>query len=557
MIIKSFKFGTILLILLLGSACDKELLEERPPHLITSETLYTSLAGFETGLNGLYSQVRREKEASHRSHAMTGSMFITGTDNIVTNHHNPGFYLVAQYWRDHNNPNHDEIEFVFNWLYRIINAANTIINRAENSDNVDWSGGGASESVNKNRIIAEAKAIRAWAYRHLTFGWGDVPLTLVESSGSTIRTDWERASLTEVRQQIIEDFLFAEEHIGIEPSLQGRITKGAVQHYIAEMYLTLNDYEQALAYANKVINTPEYQLITERYGVRSDRPGVPFMDMFWEGNTNRDQGNSEALWVFQFGLQITGGGGGMIRRFHLSRFWNISIDGVRPVSHTYERGGLGYGRGSFTKWALDNYEPQDDRFSEHAIRKFFILGDEQMNAPYPADNLPPGWSYGDTLWLDWSEDITYQNRGRVNWPFSRKAEGTDPNNTNEHHVHNDQIYLRLADTYLLKAETQYLMGQLGDAAETINIIRRRSNASEIDASDVDIDFILDERSRELFLEEHRRWTLLRTGKWLERVGAYNNNGGALITERDLLFPIPQSVIDANLTKEMPQNPGWN
>jgi starch-binding outer membrane protein, SusD/RagB family len=74
---------------------------------------------------------------------------------------------------------------------------------------------------------------------------------------------------------------------------------------------------------------------------------------------------------------------------------------------------------------------------------------------------------------------------------------------------------------------------------------------------VDIDFILDERSRELFLEEHRRWTLLRTGKWLERVRAYNNNGGAHITERDLLFPIPQSVIDANLTKEMPQNPGWN
>jgi starch-binding outer membrane protein, SusD/RagB family len=446
--INLYKLGTILLILILISACDKEMLDEKPPHIITAETLYTTLAGFETGLNGLYAQVRREKEQSIGSHAMMGSMFITGTDNIVTNHHNPGFYQVAQYWRDHNNPNHNEITLVFNWLYGVINAANTIINRAENVENVDWSGGGANEAENKNRVIAEARAIRAWAYRHLSYGWGDVPLTLVESSGSTIRTDWERTPIAEVRKQIIEDFLFAEAHIGVEPSVQGRITKGAIQHYIAEMYLAMKDYTNALSYANKVINTPQYQLITERYGVRSNQPGVPFMDMFWDGNSNREQGNSEALWVHQFGLQITGGGAGLLRRFHLSRFWNISVDGVRPVSHTYDRGGLGYGRGSFTKWALDIYEPQDDRFSEHAIRKFFVLGDAQTNAPYPADNLPPGWSYGDTLWLDWSEDITYQKRGRANWPFSRKAEGTDPNNTNEHNNHNDQVYLRLADTYL-------------------------------------------------------------------------------------------------------------
>ena len=39
------------------------------------------------------------------------------------------------------------------------------------------------------------------------------------------------------------------------------------------------------------------------------------------------------------------------------------------------RGGLGYSRFTFTKWALDNYEPQDDRFSYHAIRKFYVLGD--------------------------------------------------------------------------------------------------------------------------------------------------------------------------------------
>ena len=99
-------------------------------------------------------------------------------------------------------------------------------------------------------------------------------------------------------------------------------------------------------------------------------------------------------------------------------------------------------------------------------------------------------------------------------------------------------------------------GASAEAAETINIIRRRSNASDIGASDVNIDFILDERSRELFNEEYRRYTLLRTGKWLERTRAHNFFGGERISERDTLFPIPQSVIDANLTSPMPQNPGF-
>jgi starch-binding outer membrane protein, SusD/RagB family len=538
------------------AACDTDLLVERPPHIITSETLFTTLDGFETGLNGLYAQVRREKESSIGDHMMMGSMFMTGTDNSVTNHQNPGFYVVAELWREQNNPNHTEIDMVFKWLYGVINAANTIINQAEARDDVNWSGGGASEADNRNRVMAEARALRAWAYRHLTYGWSDVPLSLEESSGGNVKTDWERTPVAKVREQIIEDLLFAEAHVGVEPSLKGRITKGAVQHLLSEMYLVMKNPGEALKYANKVIETPNYKLITQRYGVRTNRPGVPFMDMFWEGNTNREDGNTEALWVFQFGLKITGGGGSVLRRYHLSRFWNISVGGVRPIVHTYERGGLGYGRASFTKWALDIYEPQDDRFSEHAIRKFFILGDAQMNSPYPADNLPPGWSYGDTLKLSWSQDITPTRKGVLNWPFSRKAEGVDPSNMNEYFMHKDLTYIRLAETYLLKAEAELLLGRPQDAANTINIIRRRSNASEVPASAITIDFILDERSRELFLEEHRRWTLLRTGKWLERTRAFNKNGGQWIAEKDLLYPIPQSVIDANLTKEMPQNPGF-
>ena len=99
-------------------------------------------------------------------------------------------------------------------------------------------------------------------------------------------------------------------------------------------------------------------------------------------------------------------------------------------------------------------------------------------------------------------------------------------------------------------------GKLDEAAEHLNVVRRRANASEISAADVTLDFILDERARELLSEENRRHTLIRTGTWLERTRLYNPVAGPNIAEHNRLYPIPQVVIDANLDAEMPQNPGY-
>lgn len=238
------------------------------------------------------------------------------------------------------------------------------------------------------------------------------------------------------------------------------------------------------------------------------------------------------------------------------------VNGVRPLRNTYERGGRGATRMSLTNWAISIYEPQDDRASQYAMRKFFILNDAAANAPYPADRLPSGYNYGDTIWCEWGtigvNELGPTNRINVKRPFMRKAEGCDPDNVDsDGRQYNDQPYLRLAETYLLKAEAEYRLGKLPEAAETLNIVRRRSHASEITPDQVNIDFILDERSRELVVEEHRRYTLIRCGKLIERAKLYNFNGGQFITERDQLYPIPQEVIDANLTGDMPQNPGFN
>ncbi|MFC2114929.1 RagB/SusD family nutrient uptake outer membrane protein [Bacteroidota bacterium] len=556
------------------AGCAEDWLDEKPPQFISTESLYTTLAGFETGLNGLYQLVRQEREGGESarddkggSNQLRYELAATTTDNMTVNRVGSRFTLLATDWGALNSPENPELQDHFIWLYKVVNAANTIINNAQSRDDVDWRGEGLTPAENRNRVIGEARAIRAWAYRHLTYMWGDVPLSLQESLGSTIRTDWTRSPVAEVRSHIVNDLLFAEKNIPIEPSVPGKITRGAVQTYLAEMFLVLDKPDSALIFADRAINTPEYALITERFGVNSTKDGNPFADMFLDGNANRvEDKNTEALWVWQWGYFDQGGGRNIMRRWTGSEYHEHRITGddsksVKVLTITEERGGRSQSRFSMTNFALGLYEPQDDRFSHYIMRKFFILKDEVGNAPYAADNLPSGWAYGDTLWLDWKDrDIEYAGADFLpyrDWPYSIKFDGCNPDNVRSTESNKDQPYLRIAETYLLKAEAELELGNAGAAANTINVLRRRANASEITAGDVDIDFILDERSRELILEEHRRYTLLRTGKWLERTRLHNKNGGQNISDRDVLFPIPQVVIDANLTQPMPQNPGWN
>jgi hypothetical protein len=552
--------------ILLMAGCSEEWLDEKPPNLISTESLYTSLSGFETGLNGLYAIVRQEKEggdgatdARGGSNQLRYELSATGTDVLCANRLDR-FSLVATYWGEINSPENEHLHSHFIWLYKVVNAANTIINNAQSRTDVDWRGFGATTEENRKRVIGEAKTIRAWAYRHLTYMWGDVPLNLQESLGSTIRTDWTRTPVAEIRKQMISDLLFAEESVPVEPLVRGKITKGAVQHYLAEVYLALDKPDSALFWADEAINTPGYSLITERYGVDATKPGTAFADMFLDGNANREQGNSEALWVWQWGYE-PGGGRNIMRRWSGAEYNKINVGGRTGVlTYTVERGGRPQARYSMTKFALDLYEPQDERFADNIIRKYFILKDETQNAPWAADKLPDTtWHYGDTVWLNWDREIELSPDFQPyrDWPYSRKFDHADPINATSTQSNKDTPYLRLAETYLIKAEAELKLGQPALAANTINELRRRAKASQINAGDVDIDFILDERSRELIFEEHRRYTLLRTGKWLERTRLYNKNGGQNIADRDILFPIPQVVIDANLTSPMPQNPGWD
>jgi hypothetical protein len=126
----------------------------------------------------------------------------------------------------------------------------------------------------------------------------------------------------------------------------------------------------------------------------------------------------------------------------------------------------------------------------------------------------------------------------------------------------DIEHLLTFDITQLNADPNYAaMQQLfetltAEYAVAINTLRTRAHAPLVTPAQIDLDFILDERSRELFSEEERRYTLVRTGKLVERVKLHNVISGPVITDRDKLLPIPQNVIDANLSKVFPQNPGY-
>ena len=537
------KIFILLVIMVSGFACSEDELIENPPHILAADNLYVDYAGFEAGVNGLYAQFRRERAGQSwgSSNDLLIDPAITGVDNCYGNHRS-GWARIGNDWGTRNIPTESHYRDFWNWLYNTINAANTIITRAENPD-VIWS------QDQKNHILAEARFFRAWCYRHLTYMWGDVPLNLNESSGSNIITDWERTPAATVVAKMEEDLLFAEMHLPDYHEEDGRIAKVVAQHYLAELYLSRGEYDNARQKAQAVVDNPNYSIVTQRYGVESGSPnGSPFSDMFKNGNTNRSEGNTEELWTVQCELEVIGGGYNIMRRWCRNRLYS----GFKPfgksnaVTFSVENGGRGIGRIAPTRYAMELYEEGDDRGSDEMWWTFAIL-----NNP---DAIPDGHALGDTFWINWEgKDEKEKN---YYWPSTAKWDYANPNDLSGSRSYNDILYLRLADTYLLLAEAQMLNGDLGPAAETINVLRRRANASEIVAADVNLDFILDERSRELFTEEHRRYTLLRTGTWFDRTQQYNKVGGENIDLRDKLFPVPQSVIDANLTTPMEQNPGY-
>ena len=154
-------------------------------------------------------------------------------------------------------------------------------------------------------------------------------------------------------------------------------------------------------------------------------------------------------------------------------------------------------------------------------------------------------------------DPTLQTDGYGLTKYTNKTDaGGNGSNYAEGLVDTDFPVLRLADVYLMYAEAVLRGGSggnTGTALNYVNLIRTRayngSNAGNINLSDLNLNFILAERGRELFWECTRRTDLIRYGRFAGNTYLWQWKGGVkdgtTIPERYNVYPIPAADRAAN------------
>lgn len=544
---KIYKFSAILALAATSVSCS-DFLEEQVKSQIAPDNTYTSSLGFEVGCTGLYSMARSEyntwgeKGAFMHNGACAYAVQQIATDIVFQSGAKDG--SLTPYADLTMTPSTLFIESFWNWSYSIINSANEILIYSEK--NTNW-----NHPSDKQLYQAEARFFRAYAYRSLQYLYGDVPW--VETIQQPFVLNFTRTPREEILQHMADDLKFAATHLPSNPDevKVGKLTKWAALHLLSEVYLCQKDYENARKAASEVIDSGYYSLVKARFGAEKTKAGDYFHDLFVENNQNRPSGNTESIWVMQFEYKTTGGGSNSDD--WTRRDWGPqyhSINQFFVVSAEY--GGRGLGQIAPFKWwigtkntnATSNAEGPDGIFEDSDIR----------NSEY---NFKREWlsnveaTKGQRIWIT---DKYWQD----GWLFPAPtkfffAHDDDPTCTGSYR---DRMKFRLAETYLLLAEAYLGLDKPDEAAKVVNVVRSRAKATSVTAQQMNLDFLLDERIRELVGEESRRFTLVRTGKYVERVRKYNEHLADKVQEFHALWPIPKTIRDANRDIDFPQNPGY-
>ncbi len=529
-----------LLLLPLLFSCSGDILEERPLAFLNSDAILTSKGGFESYLVALVQAAREEMTMDD----LTYYSNLWGTDVAAKG---GAILIYYENYETYLTPANAHVTSIWDWAYtRMILRANTIVSYANKIEN---SGIWANEAE-KNAVIAEARFFRGYTYNLLANLFGGVPI--VDTVLTVPKTDFVKSDREEVYRFAKNDLAFAAEWLPatVEPGKEGRIVKAAASHLLSEVCISLGEYDNAIKSASDVIESGLYRLMTERFGANKDVPGDAFSDLFIQGNQNRSAGNMESIYVWQFKSFVQGGGGSregnsMVR--NLTPFLvRVTDPNGAPGMVVSDSLGRGVGHVRFTDYFYYDIWKNggiDMRNSPYNIRRVYYY------------NNPASAYYGKPVGPKTSSEDTMRHI----YPYIRKVEGNPWNNDNASGLTDKNVMVyRLAETYLLRAEAYLRKGDAVSAAADINTVRARATAGAVAPSDVTLDYILDERARELITEEPRRRTLIRMGKLVERVRRYNflpitQN---TIQEKHAFFPIPQTAIDANLDAALAQNPGY-
>lgn len=522
---------------------------------VTDDYLNTP-EGFEDGVAACYTPLRSfyATEAGFSMTVFGTDTYTMGRDggwkafNTYTGQLNSSATILRDVWRD---------------FYRGINTCNAVIDRAPNVD---------LPEAHKQQLVSEARFLRAHYYFILVQLFGPVHLTLHEVSG--VATEASRASVADVYEVIVADLEWCIQQLETESEDYGRATKPAAEHLLARVLLTratttakgADDYERAAQLATRVINDYNFRLL-DNYG-----------DVFAVAPNDR---NDEIIWAVQYTAdQRANGDGNRGHFFFVMDYRTLSLGVVNNILN-----GRPWTRFRPTEFTLETLFA--DRMNDSRY-------EQQFQTVYYCNN--PGnytlkngktvtLALGDTaIWLPghaMSADEAYSRNYEVLTPDRYSAEWyptlikyLDANlpTLSENRGTRDFLAFRLAETYLIAAEALYYMGDATEAVSYVNTLRERAarvgssdaetqahkEAMRITGADLDIDFLLDERGRELLGEQFRWFDLVRTGKLLERVKAHNPDGAANIRDFHVLRPIPLDQIDRTAGGEeaFPQNDGY-
>lgn len=529
---------TYLVFSILFSGCN--ILDEDPKTVLPPDGYYNTKTGIETLINACYARLRSFTASTTNLLQLTEQgtdIFEAGIDGDV-NFDTYNISLTA-----------GQITNVWEDCYIGINACNNVTYFIDQVPNM-------SDSEKKERE-AEARFLRAYMYYHLVMQFGDVHLSLEPTIG--VQTEANRTPVNQIFDEVIyPDLRYAVENLPAKQTDYGRIDVYGAKFFLS--YVLLSDersgkpqFEEAARLATSVINESQYTLQAKRAMV-FDRE----YDM-----------NNEIIWSLQFSEDESLREDGNQTHLYFIPKYDANIPGMTRVIEY----GRPYARFKPTQFMSDLYDASIDSRYEAYWRDtwYAVMATDKLAVGDTAFYLPKkAWGKSQIDSKNYmvynpesSENLGVNYQTVNNRIFLQLKKFEDPKRptVNEARGTRDWICFRVAEAYLLAGEAYYRDGNMDDAVKYINTLRRncaiegKEKEMEISASDLSIDFILDERARELCGEGKRWYDLKRLGKLIERTDLHNTKAHGNMKPFHELRPIPQSQID-RCTNVYPQNPQW-
>jgi len=381
----------------------------------------------------------------------------------------------------------------------------------------------------KQRCLGQAHFLRGLAYFQLVTNYQKVPLITTVPENST-QYYGATGTTEEIWAQVVADFTAAQSMLpvsystitGSDVNQLGRATKGAATGFLGKSYLYTEQWSQAAAEFNKLINGPEVNV----YSLTAN-----YKDNFGPYTEN----NSESLFEIQFQT-----GSGTIKNYggEPSSAWMQ----VSSVGHTYAMEGYGYSDFLPTRWIYDEYK-QERTVDGHLDPRLLV----SIASYEPTENSIT--VYNGAPWVNPQGNIYPRKYTHDGFGVSTESQGGV-----EYSDINYRI-MRYADVLLMYAEALNEQGQTANAYQYIQQVRDRAHLPSLATTRPGMtqsqmrDQIAHERALELSIESIRIHDIIRW-KWL-----YNPEKLAMLRSHDSDFntwtpgkeylPIPQGELDVN------------